>query len=150
MLKGQPNKALEVLDKAPIELIDKALPEAFVIRSEALLKLDREQSVEKAKAEILTVHPDDPVLLESVAHIEFAQNQANAARDHLLHAYDVAQGPQKQHLAWRIATYYLSRKDFTHAVDYFEKIGPSLEEEPILARSTCRALLCRRSRRHID
>lgn len=138
--KKEPEAAIQMLDETPPEVLARALPEVFAIRSNALLMMGDTQAVEKAKAEILAMHSEDSLMLEAVANVDFLQDQKDEGLNHLLMAYEYAEGRQGEHLALRIGTHYFHRQEYTDAIAYLETLDSQLEHQKTLARTYLAAL----------
>ncbi len=138
--QGQPDQALETLSRLPPDSTNRPRIEAFIIRCHALMKLGDNAAVEAEKLQFLQGRENDPVRLEAVAQVEYLQRNQDAALAHLIQAHTYAQEEHYSHLALRLATEYVRRRQYSQAIPYFEELKDQLDRDPLLARDYLTAL----------
>jgi cellulose synthase operon protein C len=138
--ENEPDKALTVLDRIPEDSKSRHFNEVFTLTAQAYLKSGAHEKLNRYQQQTLDDHPNDPVLLEAVAFIEYLQDKRDEALQCLLDAHQHAAGRDRERLALRIASHYFDAGNFEKAIHFYTEVENVLAADTPFARQYLIAL----------
>lgn len=139
---GQPEETLNLLNRYVKAGGKENDHRVAVFTAAALIKQEKVDEANQVKEKLLQLHPVDVDILLAASFIENLLNNNDRCIQLLLEAYRLAEGNsvQQEEIALRLATTYYFVRDFTNAVEWFDKLGQWFLEDRSLARACVQSL----------